>query len=117
MSETNTLNLTDFKPTPIIKKLSRSKSIEGLNIVSKQPAEETVKKVRGRKCKYANDEERKEARRKQQREYRLRKKQELESLRKYAEEHLFNDNSEGKLYKVMAEQLYDDEEEHVNDSP
>ena len=87
MSENNTLNLTEFKPTPIIKKLTKSKSIEGLNIVSEQPAEETVKKARGRKCKYENEEERKEARRKQQREYRLRKKHELELLRKYVEEH------------------------------
>ena len=116
MSETNTLNLTEFKPTPIIKKLSKSKSIEGLNIISEQPDdEETVKKARGRKCKYANDEERKEARRKQQREYRLRKKHELELLRKYAEEHL-NDNGEGILYKVMEEHL-NDEEEALNDLP
>ena len=115
MSETNTLTFTEFKPTPIIKKLSKSKSIEGLNIVSEQPDEETVKKARGRKCKYANDEERKEARRKQQREYRLRKKHELELLRKYAEEHL-NDNGEGILYKVMEEHL-NDEEEALNDLP
>ena len=65
-----------------------------MNIISEQPAEEAVKKARGRKRKYANDEDRKEARRQQQREYRLRKKHELELLHKYVEEHSLNDSLE-----------------------
>ena len=87
MSE-NTLNLTEFKPTPIIKKLSKSKSSDNLKSIAETPtAKESIPKKtnRGRKSKYITDEERKEARRQQQREYRLRKKQELESLRKIVE--------------------------------
>lgn len=90
MSE-NTLNLTEFKPTPIIKKLSKSKSSDNLkSIVETTTAKESIPKKtnRGRKSKYITDEERKEARRQQQREYRLRKKQELESLRKIVDEKL-----------------------------
>ena len=90
MSE-NTLNLTEFKPTPIIKKLSKSKSSDNLkSIVETTTAKESIAKKtnRGRKSKYITDEERKEARRQQQREYRLRKKQELESLRKIVDEKL-----------------------------
>ena len=85
MSESNTLDLTEFKPTPIIQKLSKSKSSENLDMISETQPEPkpTIKKTnRGRKNKYANDDERKEARRQQQRAYRLRKKQELESLHK-----------------------------------
>ena len=88
MSESNTLDLTEFKPTPIIQKLSKSKSSENLDIISEtQPEPEpTIKKTnRGRKNKYTNDEERKEARRQQQRAYRLRKKHELELLHKMVE--------------------------------
>ena len=88
MSESSTLNLTEFKPTPIIKKLSKSKSNENLKSIteSKEPAPIAKKTNRGRKCKYTTDEERKEARRQQQREYRLRKKHELTLLRKMVEE-------------------------------
>lgn len=79
---TNKIDLTQFNKTAIVRKMSKSKSTEKLNEV---PDNETVKEKqtskRGRKCKYENDEDRKEARRKQQREYRLRKKQELEKLR------------------------------------
>ena len=88
MSESNTLDLTEFKPTPIIQKLSKSKSSENLDMISEtQPEPEpTIKKTnRRRKNKYANDEERKEARRQQQRAYRLRKKHELELLHKMVE--------------------------------
>ena len=88
MSESNTLDLTEFKPTPIIQKLSKSKSSENLDMISEtQPEPEpTIKKTnRGRKNKYTNDEERKEARRQQQRAYRLRKKHELELLHKMVE--------------------------------
>lgn len=62
------------------------------NIV-KSISEENLAKIcehtpskRGRKQKYATDEERIEARRQQQREYRLRKKHELTLLRKMVEE-------------------------------
>ena len=88
MSESNTLNLTGFKPTPVVKKLSKSNSSENLNLLTESPQEQkpVVKKTRGRKSKYTNDEERKEARRQQQREYRLRKKHELDCFRRMAEE-------------------------------
>ena len=92
MSENNTLNLTEFKPTPIIKKLSKSKSSENLKSIAEttinEPAPIAKKTNRGRKSKYTTDDERKEARRQQQREYRLRKKHELELLRKIVEEKL-----------------------------
>ena len=86
MSESNTLNLTGFKPTPVVKKLSKSNSSENLNLITESPQEPVAKKTRGRKSKYTNYEERKEARRQQQREYRLRKKHELDCLRRMAEE-------------------------------
>ena len=43
--------------------------------------EDKVQAKRGRKIKYTSDEDRINARRKQQREYRARKKQELETLK------------------------------------
>ena len=78
----NKINLKQFNKTPIVKKLSKSASSENLNEID-NPAESIPdeKNKRGRKSKYTTDEERKEARRKQQREYRLRRKQELEKLR------------------------------------
>lgn len=76
----NKINLTEFKETPVVKKLSKSTSNDNL----KQQAMEPSK--RGRKNKYNTDEERKEARRKQQREYRLRRKQELNKLRELAKD-------------------------------
>lgn len=82
------MNFENFKPTPIVKKISRSKSSEKLNEIDK-PVEETNETVaevkpirqRGRKTKYATDEERLEARKQQQREYRDRKKEELKMLK------------------------------------
>ena len=89
---TNQLDLTQFNQTEIVKKLSKSKSEENLKIISEEKAEEETKaehvpekQKRGRKSKYNTPEERLEARRKQQKEYRLRKKQELEELKKLAE--------------------------------
>ena len=76
---TNQIDLKQFNQTPIVKKLKKSKSTEKLNELDKP--ETKIQNKRGRKSKYTTDEERKEARRKQQREYRLRKKQELEKLR------------------------------------
>lgn len=90
----NEIDLNQFNQTPIVKKLKKSKSTEKLNELDKQesclelthkPVENTIPKAkpksRGRKTKYENDEERKAARRQQQKEYRLRKKQELEKLK------------------------------------
>ena len=79
---TNQIDLKQFNPTPIVKKLKKSKSTEKLNELDKpMTSEAKIQNKRGRKSKYENDEDRKAARRKQQREYRLRKKQELEKLR------------------------------------
>lgn len=83
---TNKIDLTQFNKTKIVKKLAKSKSSEKLNEIDKSsdPEPEPVakpKNTRGRKSKYENDDERKAARRQQQKEYRLRKKQELEKLR------------------------------------
>ena len=89
---TNKIDLKKFNQTEVVKKLSKSKSEENLKIISDEKAEEETKaeplpekQKRGRKSKYNSPEERLEARRKQQKEYRLRKKQELEELKKLAE--------------------------------
>ncbi len=74
---TSKIDLNQFKKTEVIKKLSKSKSSENLTSM------DTPK--RGRKSKYNTPEERLEARRQQQKEYRQRKKQELEELKKIAE--------------------------------
>ncbi len=88
----NKIDLTQFNQTKVIKKLTKSKSNENLkNIdieeeqIKPEPKIETEKQKRGRKSKYMSQEERLEARRLQQKEYRLRKKQELEELKKIAE--------------------------------
>ena len=110
MEMTNKLDLTQFNKTDIVKKLSKSKSEENLlNILEGEvndsfagpgkaceaEAEKAALKLieatapekqkRGRKSKYNTPEERLEARRKQQKEYRLRKKAELEELKKLAQ--------------------------------
>ncbi len=100
MEMTNKLDLTQFNKTDIVKKLSKSKSEENLlNILEGEPNEAEAQKAalklieatapekqkRGRKSKYNSAEERLEARRKQQKEYRLRKKAELEELKKLAQ--------------------------------
>ena len=54
---------------------------------------------KGRKKKYANEEERKIARRIQQREYRIRKAKELEKLRKL----YYKDQKAGKIQEVVEE--------------
>ena len=74
---TSKIDLNQFKKTEVIKKLSKSKSSENLTSI------DTPK--RGRKSKYNTPEERLEARRQQQKEYRQRKKQELEELKKITE--------------------------------
>ena len=92
MEMTNKLDLSQFNKTDIVKKLSKSKSEENLlNILEGEPPAEIKtepapeKQKRGRKSKYNTPEERLEARRKQQKEYRLRKKAELEELKKLAQ--------------------------------
>ncbi len=89
----NQIDLKQFKQTNIVKKLSKSKSNENLKSIDDSVEnvdtalkimDATIDRKRGRKSKYNTDEERKEARRKQQREYRLRKKKELEDLKKMA---------------------------------
>lgn len=97
---TNQLDLKQFNNTNVVKKLSKSNSIDNLETLTNEIEEttnklietttkildETTEKKRGRKSKYSSEEERKEARRKQQREYRLRKKQELEELKRIVKE-------------------------------
>lgn len=81
------MDLENFKQTPIIKKLKKSKSDEKLNEIAEK-VEEPIEKVhRGRKTKYATQEERINARKIQQREYRERKKQELKQLKEKVEEY------------------------------
>lgn len=74
------MNLEEFNDTAIIKKLKKSKSNEKLNELTEKvendnKLEEPIQKNnRGRKTKYATDEERINARKIQQREYRERKR-------------------------------------------
>ena len=70
---TSKIDLTQFKKTEVIKKLSKSKSDENLKEISDIPN-------KGRKSKYNTPEERLEARKQQKKEYRQRKKQELEEF-------------------------------------
>lgn len=102
MSE-NKLNLSAFKNTPVIKHLSETNIIYDPDIEDECIANDETKseqhsvnetkseqlsvnetKRRGRKLKYYTEEERKEARKRYQREYRRRKKVELERLRELA---------------------------------
>ena len=85
MSKMTEIDFTNYKQTPIIKSMTKSKSIENLQFEDKPKPQPEVK--RGRKSKYANDEERKEARKRQQKEYRQRKKNELIEMKKQIEEH------------------------------
>ena len=78
MSKMTEIDFTNYKQTPIIKSMTKSKSSENL---------QKIEVKRGRKSKYANDEERKEARKRQQKEYRQRKKNELIEMKKQIEEH------------------------------
>ena len=71
------LNFSEFNETDIIKKLSHSESIENLK---------NEEHKRGRKQKYATDEERHEARKQQQKAYRERKKKEKEEKKEKIKE-------------------------------
>ena len=78
------MDFTQFNNTKVVKKLSKSKSEEKLDEVDGPEAPKPQTKQsekRGRKTKYATEEERLEARRQQQKAYRLRKKQELALLK------------------------------------
>ena len=74
---TNTINTELFNETDVIKSLRSKQDEEILKEVTNEPQ----KSNRGRKRKYANDEERIIARRLQQKAYRERKKKELAELR------------------------------------
>lgn len=80
------MNLEEFNDTAIIKKLKKSKSNEKLNELTEKvendnKLEEPIQKNnRGRKTKYATDEERINARKIQQREYRERKKKDYQYM-------------------------------------
>lgn len=68
---TNQLDTKQFNDTPVIRKLS---------------AESSAKSNRGRKRKYNTPEERLEARRLQQKQYRERKKQQAQQLKQTSDE-------------------------------
>ena len=71
------MDMSEFNETPIIKKMKRSKSDEKLDEIALKIMEATrvePKRTRGRKSKYNTNEERLDARKKQQKEYRERKK-------------------------------------------
>ena len=90
---TNTIDTTQFNETKVIKALkSKQTSIEAYpsgetptQAETPQPSEEPVhpppKPKRGRKPKYTSDEERIQARRLQQKQYRERRNRELHELR------------------------------------
>ena len=83
------MNMNEFNETPIIKKMKNSKSIENLNEETLKIMEATrtePKATRGRKSKYNTNEERLAARKQQQKEYRERKKQELQELKEKSRE-------------------------------
>ena len=84
---TNTIDTTQFNETKVIKALkNKQTSIEAYpSGETPQPSEEPVqpppKPKRGRKPKYTSDEERIQARRLQQKQYRERRNRELHELR------------------------------------
>ena len=97
--------------TKAAKNLAKAVSAEPLpqpNPIVEEPVETTEEQVeedeeiiinKGRKKKYANEEERKIARRIQQREYRIRKAKELEKLRKL----YYKDQKTAKTKEVVEE--------------
>lgn len=80
------MNFEEFNATPIIQKMQRSKSSEILDQIESEKPEPQIK-TRGRKIKYVTEEERLAARKKQQKEYRERKKMELEQLKEKIKEY------------------------------
>ena len=84
------MNFEEFNKTPIIKKMTHSKSEEKLDELDakiEKPKPVEKKNKRGRKVKYTTDKERLEARRLQQKEYRERKKQEIKNLKEKVAEY------------------------------
>ena len=81
---TNTIDTTQFNETKVIKAL-KNKQTSTPAETTPQPSEEPVqpppKPKRGRKPKYTSDEERIQARRLQQKQYRERRNRELHELR------------------------------------
>lgn len=79
--ETKSGNQTDDSTNSLYDTLYSSLEDISQSSVTQQPMLEAVRSKRGRRRKYNTDEERIQARRMQQREYRKRKKAELEQLR------------------------------------
>ena len=82
----NTIDTTQFNETSVIQALkSKQATIESpsveANEPTQQPTEPPSRPKRGRKPKYTTDEERIQARRLQQKQYRERRNQELAALR------------------------------------
>ena len=73
---TSDIDTTQFIDTPIIRKLAETAEKK-----SRKRTKSSESSTRGRKRKYNTDEERLEARRLQQRQYRERKKAELVALK------------------------------------
>lgn len=90
------------------KPLVRKQQVNDENTAPVEETPTTTKNMnKGRKKKYASDEERKVARRIQQREYRVRKAQELAKLRK-----LYNkDQKAHKQQEEVVEEIQHEEEE------
>ena len=79
---TSELDTTQFKDTPIIRKLKiETSQIDEVKVFDEKKEDVKTKSNRGRKRKYNTTEERLAARRLQQKAYRERKKAELLKLR------------------------------------
>lgn len=82
---TNTIDTTQFNETKVIKALKSKQTSTPAETTPAPPSEEPVhpppKPKRGRKPKYTSDEERIQARRLQQKQYRERRNRELHELR------------------------------------
>ena len=81
---TNTIDTTQFNETKVIKALKNKQTstpAETTPPLSEEPVHPPPKPKRGRKPKYTSDEERIQARRLQQKQYRERRNRELHELR------------------------------------
>lgn len=74
---TNTIDTTQFNETKVIKALKNKQTPQPAEV----PVQPPPKPKRGRKPKYTSDEERIQARRLQQKQYRERRNRELHELR------------------------------------
>ena len=75
---TSDIDTTQFNDTPVIRKLAETAEKKSRKRTKSQDSDSST---RGRKKKYNTDEERLEARRLQQRQYRERKRAELAALK------------------------------------